>query len=91
MVLPKYVSETQLLSDLTPERQARFLLQMRKKCYECWYFDEGDLECFSCDYYTDNLNQTWVMEDIIQALNSLPHVRNKKERKAYVKSRMKKK
>lgn len=67
-MLPKYISETQLLSDLTPERQARFLLKMRNKCY------------ITNGVYIEESDGVWELTDILEALNSLPHVRSKKSR-----------
>ena len=75
-MLPKYVSETQLLSTLTPERQAQFLLKMKAKCYKSRYYDED-----ICNYI-DRLNQESILDDVVEALNLLPNVRNKQERKA---------
>jgi hypothetical protein len=78
-MLPKYVSETQLLSTLTPERQARFLLNIKKACYHGNYYD---IRLHKQIYYPyiDRLNQTWELNDVIEALNKLPHVMNKQER-----------
>lgn len=92
-MLPKYISETQLLSDLTPERQARFLLTIKKECY--WNYNpirynakdeeinQGSEEIKHVKgIYVDRLNQTWELQDVIEALNLLPNVKNKQERKA---------
>ena len=76
-MLPKYVSETQLLSTLTPERQAKFLLKMKAKCYKSRY---------KCGNYIDRLNQEWILDDVVEALNLLPNVMNKQERNASRKS-----
>lgn len=65
-MLPKYVSKTQLLSTLTPERQAMFLLKMKAKCYYEKYLSDEN--------YIDKLNQEWILEDVIEALNLLPNV-----------------
>ena len=93
IMLPKYVSETQLLSTLTPQRQAQFLLKIRDKCYWIYNFtrynakDEeinpGSEEIkYVTGVYVDRLNQTWELNDVIEALNLLPNVKNKQERKA---------
>ena len=92
-MLPKYISETQLLSNLTSERQARFLLKIKGKCYLTYNFirynakDEeinpkSDEIKYVTGIYVDKLNQTWELNDLIEALNLLPNVMNKQERKA---------
>jgi hypothetical protein len=80
-MLPKYVSETQLLSTLTPERQAKFLLKIKAEYYYSKYLSEEN--------YIDRLNQEWVLDDVIEALNLLPNVKNKQERKADRKTSLK--
>ena len=69
-MLAKCVSKGQLLSSLPPERQVRFLLKMRNQCYT------------SGGFYIEESGEVWELSDILEALNKLPHVKNKQERKA---------